>query len=347
MNNILAANSGLCDSIISKLPESYLSLNWKENYNNYKKYCNVPKLYYDRSNVIPHYLNIAPNKCPIPDIGKFNLSFNEVAENRAKELLSFGKPINVCWSGGIDSTFVALCLYEHAQDKDQVRLYGTYNSIIESGYFFDTVLKEKFKYTIQVGKPYNEFFENLNEIYITGSPSNDLFYKDIVLTNPDKWIKFKHNFTITNSFDSDYTRVLDEDVLGFFDTFIKSCPKKLETVQDVRWWFSFCFNWYTTTFSEQREQSSKKPIYPFFATDDFQRWSITNKQPTKIGDYSDERWQIREMIQYYSGDSFYSKNKRNFTSNMTSLGNKWLFMLEDYSNIYLQDLQIPSSVSYK
>jgi hypothetical protein len=350
MKNILTVNHGLCKSIINTLPQQYLSDNWESKYNTYTKYCNAPKFYYDRTNTIPHYLNVKQDYCPIPDSSNFNYTFNEVVENRAKELLSIGKPINVCWSGGLDSTFVALMLNHYAVDKDQVKIYGTYNSVIESGYFFDKVIKPRFKYTIQAGKPYNEFFENSSEIYVTGSPSNDLFYKELTLSYYlDVWIKFKDNFNINNSFDSDYTKVLDEDIIHFFDNFIKKSPKKLETVQDLRWWFSFSFNWYSTILSEHREigLDKSKQIYPFFGTDDFQRWSITNKEPTKSGDYLDDRWQIREAIQYYSGDSFYSKNKKNFASNLYNLGNKWLFTLDDYSNIYLDDLQNPTSVSYK
>lgn len=341
MKHILIANDRLCNSLLHSLPTCYFSDNWESKYSNYKKYCNVPKFYYDRTNTIPHYLNVQPNKFPVPKVHGFNLSFSEVVEARAKQLISLGKPINVCWSGGLDSTFVALSLLHYADDKTQIKLYGTYNSIIESGYLFDTYLKQRFSYKIQTSKPYNLFFENPDEIYVTGSPSNDLFYKDLTLTNPDKWLKFKPGFDINTNFDCDYTKVLDDGVLEFFDVFFKNCQKKLETIQDVRWWVSFCFNWYTTACYELREIGKTKcdKIYPFFATDDFQKWSMTNRDHTKTGDYSDERWQIREMIEYYTGDSFYSNNKNNFTSNMTPAGNSWLFLLEDYSNIYTQDLQ--------
>jgi hypothetical protein len=75
---------------------------------------------------------------------------------------------------------------------------------------------------------------------------------------------------------------------------------------------------------------------------------MTNNDPqTKIGDYSDERWQMREKITEYTGDPTYSKNKKNVLSVMSTFGEDWVFLLNDYSNVYMADLQNPTSAYYK
>ena len=69
---------------------------------------------YDRSGMIPHYLNIAKGLHPMPNhIDGYNKSFYEIAEKRCKELLATNKVLEVMWSGGIDSTFILLTCTMH------------------------------------------------------------------------------------------------------------------------------------------------------------------------------------------------------------------------------------------
>lgn len=357
MSKILACNKPIVDHLIQngRMPEKYLAENYKENLNNYTKNFPVEKFFYDRSGTIPHYLNVDTNKSPIPTADNFNLSFNEVVEKRAKQLLALGKPINVAWSGGLDSTFILFTLYNYANDKSQIKVYGTYSSIIESGYMFDKYIKDNFKFNIHTNKSYkNNFKISEDEIVVTGSPGNDLFYKDIdsPINTYDKWIKFKN--PIENPIfvyaDQPYDKVLEDSNIEFLEELIKKSPRKIETLQDLRWWVCFCFNWYTTlnNCSVGVGPETAKRIHAFYNTNDFQLWSMYNKDPTtKVGDYSDDRWQLREMIAEYTGDQFYAKNKQNFLSVLSSFGDKWLFLLNDYSNTYINDLQNPTSVSYK
>jgi hypothetical protein len=357
MSKILACNQKIVDAMIvaGQIPEQYLSENYKEKYHNIKENFPVDKFFYDRSGTIKHYLNVDSSRNPIPTAKTFDLSFNEVVETRAKELLNLGKPINVAWSGGLDSTFILFTLYHYANDKSQIKVYGTYSSIIESGYMFDKHIKDKFKFNIHTNKSYeNNFKIPDNEIVVTGSPGNDLFYKDIdfSVNTYDKWMKFK-NPVVNPVFvyaDSPYYDVLEDSNLQFLEEFIKKSPRKIEILQDLRWWVCFCFNWYTTVnnCSVGVCPETAKKIHAFYNTEEFQLWSMYNKDPTtKVGDYSDDRWQLREMIAEYTGDTFYANNKQNFLSVLSSFGDKWLFLLNDYSNVYLDDLQISTSLSYK
>jgi asparagine synthetase B (glutamine-hydrolysing) len=99
---------------------------------------------YDRTGHLPHYLNMDPKHTMPGKVDGFNKTFWEITVNRAKELLSIGKPINVLWSGGLDSTYILFVLKHFANDPEQVRVFGTYNSIIESGDLFDRRIKKEF-----------------------------------------------------------------------------------------------------------------------------------------------------------------------------------------------------------
>lgn len=348
MKKILACNIQSVDALIEigELPEQYAAENYKQIYKKFKEQFPVGKFFYDRSGTIPHYLNVDATKNPIPNATNFNLSFSEVVEKRAKELLALGKPINVSWSGGLDSTFILFTLYHYANDKSQIKVYGTYSSILESGSIFDKYIKNTFKYDIHTNTSYENNYKNIgDEIILSGSPGNDIFYKPIgtadkpPLNKYDAWMVFKDpSGGVYDYADSPYEQVLADCNLEFLEEFIKKSPRKIETLQDLRWWVCFCFNWYTTlnNTSVGVGVDTANKMHHFYNTDDFQLWSIYNKDPTtKVGDYSDERWQLREMITEYTGDDFYSTKKTDFISVLSMYDPKWLFLLNDYSNIYL------------
>jgi len=344
-NLILACNYPLLIQCLlnNNIPKTYLNEDYDLIFSEYIKKFNCKKFLFDRSGNTPHYLNVE-NNCQIPDATGFNMSFNEVAEKRAKELLNLGKPINVSWSGGIDSTFVLFTLYNYANDKSQIKVYGTYNSIIESGDLFDKNIKNTFKFNINTNTSYDKNYTNdKDEIYVTGSMGNNIFYQDLSYNLPDTWMQFKNPVenAIEKYADSCYENVITEDTVSFLYKSIKSSQRKIETLQDLRWWIQFAFNWHIVKYNTSIELSKDKvsKIHGFFGSEDFQKWSINNKDvPTKKGDFSDERWQMREMIDFYTGNTNYSKYKKNAVSTISPYTPDWLFLLNDYSNIYLQDL---------
>ena len=222
------------------------------------------------------------------------------------------------------------------------RSLGTYNSVIESGDMFDRLIKEKISHNITAGFTFNHSSE---ELYITGANGNDLFYIGQKPNERDSWMNFKNpTIPFVELLDKPYQEVLQENNLEFLDPVIKKSPRTIETLQDLRWWVSFVFNWQTCKYTIQNTES----FYDSDTFNDFQKWSMLNTdKPTLTGDFSDERWQIRKLIVEYSGDNKFSKNKENLTSVLRPFEEDWLFLLNDGTNVYLNDLQSPTSVYYK
>jgi hypothetical protein len=333
------------------LPEIFLNDNYESIIKKHKTQFSSLKFLVDRTGTIPHYLNVNHSLYPIP-VENHNLSFAEVAKKRALELINLGKPIYVSWSGGIDSTFALLTLYHYANDKSQIRVYGTYNSVIESGYVFDKFIKDKFIYDIHTPVSKHNNYKNIEpgSIVVTGSLGNNIFYQDLNWHQPDSWMLFKDPIEnpIQKFAEYPYQDVLQEPNIEFLQECILKSPRKIETLQDLRWWIQFNFNWYTVKTTPYIGLGQVNNIHSFFDSEEFQSWSIFNNDPpTKTGDYTDERWQQREIVAEYLGETDYSKNKKNTTSVLSSFGKDWLFLLDDYSNVYLDDLQSPTSVSYK
>jgi len=304
----------------------------------------------DRTQSIPHFLDIDYSYAPIPSNSNFNLNLNTIVKNRCIELLSMGKQINVAWSGGIDSTFVLLSLHHYADDPDQVRVYGTYNSIIESGDLFDRFIKNKMHYSIRVNSSIENNFIQEDCIYVTGNMANQLFVpgltynksRDVLLDFKDKFtaVHDRYNENLLRMADLSYKDVLTDECLEFITPSILNSPRSINTLQDLRWYILFNYKWYDvlTSWLICLDKNRCNRIHAFFNTDEFQLWSIHNKEPiTKVGDYSDERWQLKEAISNYIGDSSYCINKKKVTSVLSTIPNNWLYLLNDYNNVFIRN----------
>ena len=341
--------------IISYNPTTFSQTNQQEKLKDINLYNilmdnNFSKLSFllDRTKSIPHFLDVDYSYSPIPVNNTYS-DFNTVTKNRCLELLSLGKKINVAWSGGIDSTFVLLSLYHYANDPDQITVYGTYNSIIESGDFFDRFIKNKMNYSIKTNRLAVNNFTEQDCIYVTGAMSNQLFTPGLSYNrNRDCLLKFKDKFDqgeqdkynedLARMADRSYKDVLTDDCLEFLTPSIMNSPKPINTLQELRWYTLFNYTWYSVLTSSLigLDKSRSERIHAFFNTDEFQLWSIHNNDPaTKTGDYSDERWQLREAISDYTGDAYYSKHKKKFTSVLSPIPHNWLYLLNDHTNVFI------------
>lgn len=306
---------------------------------NYNKFgLNKHNMIYDRSGHLPHYLNIDGAAHPMPKLQEgFSKSFFDICESRAKQLLSLNKPLYVMWSGGIDSTFILLFLNHYANDKEQVRIYGTYNSIIESGDLFDRRLKNEFLYHIDLPSD-NQFSYKQEDCYfISGMCGNQLFGPaDDYFSNAPNAL-FHHTLGTPETIYEPIEGNVDQELLQFLDPVISNSPKKLETVNDLRWYCIFNLDWYTALY-EHRTMVAKdraERILPFFDTQDFQQWAINTKEPfTKIkGNPNTHRWQMREILSDLLDEPHYSKYKEKKISNFNVGRPQWLFLLKDYHNV--------------
>lgn len=313
----------------------FLSDNWLNTFNQYEKFgLNNHNAVFDRTNVLPHYLNISKDKHPIPT-GMCNKSFFEVSEQRAKELLSLDVPINVMWSGGIDSTYILFLLKYFANDPDQIRVYGTYNSIFESGDLFDRRIKKEFKYNIKIAQN-NEFNYEHEGIYVSGMCGNQLFGPTDDMFATGSTAMFHHTLGSPNTIYEPYT-VINSEILEFLHPIIKSSPKKIETVADLRWLCIFNLDWYTAIYEHKIMLPKHKydSIHGFFNSDEFQRWAINTKEPfTRVpGNPNTHRWQMRDVLSDLFGEVHYAQNKSKKISNFSIHNFLWILLLENGKNI--------------
>jgi hypothetical protein len=168
--------------------------------------------------------------------------------------------------------------------------------------------------------------------------SNQLFTQSLLRSKRDDILQFKDDYCVENTLNCFYKDVLTDSCLEFLEPAILSIPRKIYTIQELRWLMNFNFSWYNVLTSTLigLDKHTAKRVHAFFNTEYFQMWAIYNTDvATKTGDYTDERWQLREQITEYTGDSYYSNNKKKFTSVLSPMPNNWLYLLNDYTNVYI------------
>jgi hypothetical protein len=337
-NFVLSAILRDPDKELLPIFEPYLADNYLKTFRKYDDFQMTQNVVCDRSGAIPHFVNMTyPHKMPDYD-PTFNKSFQEIAEERARELLQTNKQIKVCWSGGIDSTYVLLLLGNMANDRSQITVYGSYSSIIESGDIFDRYIKDKFKYEINVYASEKIRKSKDDSVYITGFQGNQIFgpTDDFFATNQPQ-VFFHHTMGTPETIYEDYKTNVDPELLEFLQPAIDRSPRKIETVCDLRWYCIFNMDWHNGLYFATSEMPKERFMntHHFFNTEDFQKWAITTKDPfTKIkGNSKTHRWQMRDYIAD-CGLVEYSKNKPKAISNLASASGWWFFLTENLDNIY-------------
>ena len=316
----------------------YLSRQYDKTFKSYDKFGLNKNPVYDRSGTVPHYVNMSPiHKMPSFD-PSFNKNFYTICEERSKQLASMNKPIKVCWSGGIDSTFVLLFLAQYIP-KDQITVYGTYSSVIESGDVFDRYIKNNYKCEIKIF-PSDDIRDKIEDcIWVTGFQGNQLFGPTDDFFAKDRSLAFFHHTLGTKeTIYEDYKKSVNPELLEFLQPSIDASPRKIETVADLRWYCIFNYDWYNGIYEMMGEMNPEKvgTVFHFFDTEDFQKWAITTKDPwTKVPGHSNtHRWQMREFMAE-QGLKEYAKNKTKAISAITCNNGHWIFTLDNYENVYV------------
>jgi hypothetical protein len=284
---------------------------------------------------------MAPDMCPIPArVHNYNNSFFDVTELRCKKILSHNKPVYVLWSGGIDSTYILFMLKHFANDKDQVRVLGTFNSIIESGDMFDRKIKNSMIYDIGISSS-NYVKYNEDALYVSGQCGNQLFGPTDDMFAQGQTAMFHHTLGTPETIYESYEKHVNPELIHFLKPAINASPRKIETVADLRWFCIFNLDWYTSVYCDKillPKQKSDR-IHSFFNTVEFQEWAVnTSESFTKVkGDSTTHRWQMRDVLSDLFGEREYARNKTKKISNFGISDSSWLFFLKNNETIILQN----------
>ena len=286
------------------------------------------KMDYDRTKLFSNNHIKTSIITPIPTVPEnFNKTFEEICLERAEELwTSEQQYLDVYWSGGVDSTvaLVALILTAPSQlDIDtRLRVRSTILSRTEEyPLFYDNFIKDKINYA-EIDD-FEDSFDLENSMSITGEHGDQLFGSAVLVLN-DELFDMKN--IPWKSFDECIIMQEDEpEKFSKIEEFVSKSPQPIKTLYDLFTWCNFCLKWQNVTIRTYCLQtglnaSNVNNISHFFASDDFQIWSMVNLDK-KIKDTNESyKWIAKDFIFDFTKDASYRDHKEKVGSLILAAG---------------------------
>lgn len=237
------------------------------------------------------------------------LTFSDVMDKRALELLKLDGTIFVMWSGGIDSTGVVSAILKNwpKEDLKRVTILCSTLSIKENKSFFPHIVKN-FKID-QVTHNLEKFARQ--GYIITGELGDQIFGSDVIHQCINHWgeeVILKDWKDIAPQLFKKIDPVLGEAVFQNYAGIVDEAPFELKSTFDFFWWLNFTQKWQhvkyraliSTTWTDPKQYFPK--VVHFFEGVDFQLWSIYNHGSKVPSTWNDYKKIAKDYIMDYTND---------------------------------------------
>jgi hypothetical protein len=242
------------------------------------------------------------------------MTWAEVCDKRAMELLKIEGPIFLTWSGGIDSTCVAVAILRNwpKEDLKRVTVLCNKESINENKNFLPIIAKN---FKVENMSHRIEDFLKRGHV-ITGELGDQCFGSDIVGDCITHWgegvIKQSYKEVVPKIFEV-FSPSHGKGTYENYSNIVNECPFEIKTTHDFLWWLNYTQKYQHVKLRMLMNDvwTDAKTYFPkivhFFDSLDFNVWSIHNHDK-KIGNtWESYKWVSKEYIVDYSKDETYLK----------------------------------------
>jgi hypothetical protein len=262
------------------------------------------------------------------DLTNFNLSYEECCLLRAEELLNHstktGLPITLLYSGGIDSTMVAVSFLKIKTNlRDQVNVAMTPESIVENPNFYYNYIRPNFN--LKSSEHFSSFFDG--KTIIVGGEHNDQ------LLGSDTAEKIQTKFGFDRMHEPYKNKLMHEWFLAndipkncadwWFDMLVWSAeqaPCEIKSFYDLGWWLNFNFKWQSIFFRTLLRVGKKyraninqefvdNNYFQFYSSENFQKWAMINPHLKIKNTWDTYKFHPKELIYDFTKDYNYKTNK--------------------------------------
>jgi hypothetical protein len=233
----------------------------------------------------------------IPEYTKFDTSFSDICDERAKFLLHKSEHIKhrkivVMYSGGIDSTLILCSFLKHATPKqlDNILVLLSEKSIDENPNFYYNHIIKKFK--CESSWKFQYFLGNDDYLFVTGENADQLFGSQV----NDEFTRDKPYTDLFRPIHEMEGQILDflgsklndghkqyaEPFFKLFEKMVSKSPIELNSVYRFFWWINFTTKWQSVylriiPYSKNTKTLKLEENYTtFYHTKEFQLWSLNN-----------------------------------------------------------------------
>lgn len=290
-------------------------------------------VFFDRTETIKTPIRMK-NFFPLPKFRHLSKSYEEIVDERARELLQKAKNLNckiyIMYSGGVDSTLVAVSFLKNATREElcNITVLLSEDSIRENPVFYRDYISKNFNM-----EPSDNFTRMLGtkNILVSGELNDQIFGADIIglfcmkygaqeVHKPyerNRLIEFYNSKTGENPLNARFVDLVEKS--------INQAPVKISTYFHFFWWINFTTKWqcvYFRSLPYVKEKNCKNIDWnyldcyyqPFYGTEDFQLWSMNNLDKRMHDDWKSYKWPAKEVIYKFNKDEGYFKNKAKVAS---------------------------------
>lgn len=273
---------------------------------------------------------------------------DHIIEQRVNNYINTGQKLNLCWSGGIDSTCLVSGFLKHAVSLDQLRvLYSPY-SVYENRDFFEFVIKNY---------PALEMLDISGDVYLEtvfdGIMINGHGGDEFTASLDESFFDSVGYEGLKKSWRS---LVTDPTLEEFCTEYFTLAQRPIETVLEARWWFyaaakNQIFAPNDSTFTSTASTSA------FFDCQEFEdyMWHNTDKIIPSDNYASYKQFLKKYIYDFDHNHNHYTlakkTNSRQFTlytqKKIELLAQQWIAYLDDGTAISTPNLPFFSEIEFR
>ena len=286
------------------------------------------------------------------------LTLDQAFQERVSNISKMQQPINLFWSGGIDSTAMVTAFLKHSDNKKQLRiLYSPYSTYEHPEYMKFLKTFSDIEIVDTSGTTYlNSQFDG---IFITGEGGDELMgsLDESFLT------KYGYESLFKSWKDFFYTLNPDLNFIEFCEQHFAQSGRPIDTVLEARWWFyATCKN--TSLLHDQKlpyfldyDNFNIEKLYGFFDCEEFEKFIYWNTD--KIIDSSDYcTWKqiFKDYCCSFDGFENWAKTKCKLGSSQLPAyiekkvivkNLRWIMLLSDGTRITTPSLPFLTEKEYR
>lgn len=240
------------------------------------------------------------------------LTFDEIIERRVKEIVGYGKKINICWSGGIDSTTLLVGFLQHAP-HDQLRVIYTPYSVYENRAFHE-LLENKFSNVELLDISGDVYIQHkFDGIFVNGHGGDEH------VASLDKSFYEQLGPKVTSSW-KDY--FVDKNIdVEFAEKFFAESGKTISSILEARWYFytrckAQVFPVNDNFFLNNQLDNRVENTMGFFDCDEFESFMYFHPELLleNPNDYKSHKQFMKNYIYRFDGNPEYLNDKEKTNS---------------------------------
>ena len=243
---------------------------------------------------------------PWVDLVPITSSLDQIMASRVASLVNKNQPINLMWSGGIDSTAMVAAFLKNVVHLDQIQLVYTPFSLYENKQFFEFVTKK---------------FPSLKTIDISGQTYMSQTFPGIIVSGHggdeftaslDKSFFDEHQSALSRPWQEFWAKKnCSQDLIDFSEWYFSLSGRPIQTLLEARWWFyANCKSQYyiyrDSEFLIDRNRVPQNKMLAFYDFVEFENyvWNDPGLVFSGLNDFKD----YKKFLRAYTFDFFQDKD---------------------------------------